>query len=109
MDLVMRPRAAARHIRFGIFGLALPIPYWHIAIMTYQAPYTQGAVRLAEEMAKREWRDADLAKHIGCSQPHATRLRTGARLPSKALMFRLQDVCDIPPRDWLTEATRDAA
>tara|TARA_R100001086_G_C11745281_1_gene233700 strand:+ start:523 stop:744 length:222 start_codon:yes stop_codon:yes gene_type:complete len=69
--------------------------------MEQQSHITAGSQHLAEAVAARGLGTAALGQALGCSQPHASRILTGARSPSKTLMRKIFEEFGIDPRSWL--------
>jgi transcriptional regulator with XRE-family HTH domain len=66
---------------------------------------TAAAARLRSFAEANSLKTADLAKRLGCSQPHASRLLNGA-MPSVRLAFRIQRATKnhVKASDWAEEA-----
>lgn len=58
---------------------------------------------LATTMTNRGWKDEDLARELGISRVHASRLRRRICLPSRELALKLEEITSVPAGEFLVE------
>lgn len=58
---------------------------------------------LENAMSDRGWKDEDLARELGVSRVHASRLRRRICLPSRETAKRLAELTDIPAERFIFE------
>lgn len=63
-----------------------------------------GHERLAAFLSRQRLQQQELARELGCSQPHLSHILHGNRLPGRQLAVRIERFCGIPVAAW--EPTR---